>query len=216
MSFLHTHSGSKYWRSTRKIKVISQADYSAFRGKKRVKILPSVSDTDHESDDEPPFNRAGAAYIDLTSASGGSGGTSSFEANNMLKKIESLEKVVQDSVKQNEQLQKLLITKIAKLEDDNKKVTDQNQALDNQLFEFKNCFSCIVCKCSAKFPWQITPCCHILMCANCANRWLMMEASCPHCRAVIAPGTCERVESLHGIGQLLGLESDNSEEGTSQ
>ena len=46
--------GLKFWRSTRKIKVISQSDHSAFRGKIK---MPEFSDSDSDFETIAPNER---------------------------------------------------------------------------------------------------------------------------------------------------------------
>ena len=50
-------AGPKYWKTTRKINIIRQEDYSEYRGKKKKRVLLpefSDSDSDFESAPHPP------------------------------------------------------------------------------------------------------------------------------------------------------------------
>ena len=68
----------------------------------------------------------------------------------------------------------------------------------------KERLSCIICKSVATFPWLITPCCKIINCKEYADRWLVIEESCPHCRANIQRRSCAEVPEIRPIQEFIG------------
>ena len=143
--------GSKLWRSTRKIKVISQNDYSAFRGKKMK--MPEFSDSDSDFEIVPTKKRQ---CIDLTTPDDGSNMSS------LMSRMETLEKAMKQSLIYLEEQEKFRKT-ITSLESEKARLTEGKRAIERSLDNFKNGLSCIVCKSLAKFPWQINPCCRIML-----------------------------------------------------
>lgn len=57
-------------------------------------------------------------------------------------------------------------------------VEEKNRSLERSLEDIKVGLSCIICKSIAKFPWLVTNCCAVLMCKNCAERWLHLDNTC--------------------------------------
>ena len=164
---------------------MSQNDYTSFKagGKKRAnKQLPDMSDS--ESDFEMgsvPKHVCADPMIE-----GGS------NLSDMINKMDALEKAVKQAIDQREEHKQSVSS-----------LQSEKQSLERQLSDFKNGLSCIICKSLAKFPWQITPCCHILMCSTCGNRWMMVESSCPHCRSVVTPENCHSVAEVRPLNQLF-------------
>ena len=80
---------------------------------------------------------------------------------------------------------------------------EKNRSLERSLEEVKVFLSCIICKSVAQFPWLITNCCAVLMCKSCAERWIVVDSSCPHCRAVISIGDSLLVNDIKSVGELV-------------
>ena len=77
------------------------------------------------------------------------------------------------------------------------------------LEEFRRSFTCIICKNVAQFPWLITSCCALLMCKGCAERWILLESSCPHCRAVISVESSLVVNEVRSVGECISKLRDD-------
>ena len=116
----------------------------------------------------------------------------------LMSRMENLEKAMKQSLVHLKEQEKLKNT-ITSLESEKARLTEGKWAVERSLDNFRNGLSCNVCKSLAKFPWQITPCCCIMLCLECSNRWLMMESSCPPCRAVVVPGNCITVGEIRPI-----------------
>lgn len=88
---------------------------------------------------------------------------------------------------------------------------DKNRSLERSLDEVKTFLSCIICKSVAQFPWLITSCCAVLMCKTCAERWIVLDSSCPHCRAVISIDDSVLVNDIKSVSELVSklASSDN-------
>ena len=138
--------GSKFWKSTRKIKVISQSDYSAFRGMKKMK-MPEFSDSDSDFETIAPKKRQ---CIDSTAPDDGS------SMGSLMSRMENLGKCVQQSLGHHEEQEKLKKT-ITTLESEKARLIEGKRGIERSLDDFKNSLSCIVCKSLANFPWQVTP-----------------------------------------------------------
>lgn len=80
---------------------------------------------------------------------------------------------------------------------------DKNRSLERSLEEMKVFLSCITCKCVVQFPWLVTSCCAMLMCKRCAERWIVVDSSCPHCRAVISIDDSLLVNEIKSVGELI-------------
>ena len=106
------------------------------------------------------------------------------------------------SLTHHEEQEKLKKT-ITTLVSEKARLIEGKRAIERSPDDFKNSLSCIVCKSLAKFPGQVTPCYHIILCSECGDRWLMME-SCPHCRSVVVPGSCLTVS--YSSFRSLGME----------
>ena len=102
---------------------------------------------------------------------------------------------------------------LASTQNEKEKAEEEAKTASHALEDVKACLSCIICKSVAPFPWIITPCCKILICRECSNRWLQMEASCPHCRAAVESSSCIEVPEIRQMQEIittLRLPSDNS------
>ena len=95
------------------------------------------------------------------------------------------------------------IEKVQQLKTDVSVLSAEVKRTESTLYSFKKALSCIVCKALATFPWKVTPCCRIIMCSGCVNRWLSIESSCPHCRASVESDSCQTVERIPSIGALI-------------
>lgn len=80
---------------------------------------------------------------------------------------------------------------------------DKNRSLERSLEEVKTFLSCIICKSVAQFPWLITSCCAVLMCKICAERWIVLDSTCPHCRAVISIDDSLLVNEIKSVSELV-------------
>ena len=147
-------SGSKFWRSTRKIRVISLSDYSSFKGKKKFVHLSQVSDSDSDFETTISPKRQ---CLDVTTECNAD--AKSMER--VVNRMDAIEKSMKQSISQIEDVDRLKKS-ISALETSNAKLSDEKRPVERSLEEFKNSLSCIVCKCLAKFPWMVTPCCQLM------------------------------------------------------
>ena len=120
----------------------------------------------------------------------------------VVNRLDAIEKSMKQSISQTEDVDRLKKS-ISALQTSNAKLSDEKRHVERSLEEFKNSLSCIVCKCLANFPWMVTPCCQLMLCGACGDRWLSMGSSCPRCRAFIEPGTCDIVQQIHCLHTLL-------------
>ena len=84
-------------------------------------------------------------------------------------------------------------------------VEDRNRSLERSLENIKVGLSCIICKSIAKFPWLVTNCCAVLMCKSCAERWLHLDNTCPHCRADVTVDSCSQTSEIRALGEIATL-----------
>ena len=124
------------------MKVISQNDYSFFKGK-TLKKLPEFFDTDADFESIAPIKRP---CVDLTIPYEGN------QMSDMMNTMEALEKAMKQSIERQDQQEKLKRT-ISSLENEKAQLADEKREIERSL-------AGIVCKSIAKFPWQ---CCHILL-----------------------------------------------------
>ena len=203
MHLVYYHIGPKYWKTTRKIKIIRQEDYTEFRGKKKKRVLPEFSDSDSDfesphppkvskSDFAVPGTNRKAECIDLTSDSEKS---VIKELKIITSRVEAVEESLSQSLENYEELER--VRRISTC------LEEKNKSLERSLEELKKSFSCIICKSVAQFPWLITSCCALLMCKGCAERWILLESSCPHCRAVITVETSLVVNEVRSVGEFI-------------
>ena len=89
------------------------------------------------------------------------------------------------------------------LQNEKEKAEGEARTADRALEDLKECLTCIICKSVAQFPWIITPCCKVLACKECSNRWLNMDASCPHCRATVEPSGCTEVPEIRTMQDII-------------
>ena len=191
--------GSKFWRGTRKVKAIKKSDYSAFRGKRK-KPLNYFSDSDMSDFDLPcPIS---PKKIDLTKTPDDDVIHVNFSntppAPALQDVVSRLKKCVERSGDIDQLRSQLAITQSEK-----EKAEDKAKTASHALEDVKACLSCIICKSVAPFPWIITPCCKILVCRECSNRWLQMEASCPHCRATVEFSSCIEVPEIRQMQEII-------------
>lgn len=194
------------------MKAIRNEDYLEFRGKKK---RPLVEFSDSDSDfDLPPFKLMKAATnsnlkirecIDLTASGDGqlNDGQMSHSATNaeftklkdVTTRIEKIEAGLSKSLEKQEELERVRRIVLC--------LEEEKRALERSIEAMKNHLNCIICKNLAKFPWLVSRCCTILMCQDCAEQWLRMESSCPHCRAEITMDTCTTINQIRAIEELI-------------
>lgn len=195
------------------MKAIRREDYLEFGGKKK---RPLIDFSDSDSDFElPPFKLRRAAdsnlkmreCIDLT-ASGdmytqvNDGGTTSESAldevtklKDVTARIEKIEANLSKSLDKQDELER--VRRIVSC------LEEEKQALERSIEAMRNHLNCIICKNPAKFAWLVSPCCTVLMCQDCAEHWLRMESTCPHCRAVMTSDTCTTINQIRAIQEFI-------------
>jgi hypothetical protein len=197
--------GSKFWRGTRKVKAIRKSDYSAFRGKRK-KPLNYFSDSDL-SDFELPCPIS-PKKIDLTKTPDDD--VIHVNSNNAPPALQDVVFRLEKCVERSGDIDQLR-SQLSTTQNEKEKAEEEAKTASHALEDVKECLSCIICKSVAPFPWIITPCCKILTCRECSNRWLQMEASCPHCRATVEPSSCievPEIRQMQGMITTLRLPSD--------
>ena len=167
-----------------------KSDYTAFRGKK--KLVNYFSDSDL-SDFEIP---SPAKRIDLTVDEDNTGNTM-LTTKSLKEVISRLEKCIDKS----DDIQQLRHP-ISRLESEKGRAEGDARSANRALEDMKECLTCIICKSVAPFPWIITPCCKIIICKEC-DRWLQMDASCPHCRATVKRATCIEMSEIRPMQELI-------------
>ena len=208
-----THIGMKFWRSTRKVKAVDEASYELlFKGRGKTKRQVPVDLSDSDSDFKSPKK----FHIDLTkdyvavqTDSGKKGKTTGDRD-----KLDAIDQCLQhievelghcsDIRESNVRLRE----QIAKLE-------AENCTMARSVADIKECLSCLVCKAVAAFPWQVTPCCLVLLCRECAETWFTLHQTCPHCRAGVNLGTCQEVRTIRSLEHHITTwraDGDNAEQ----
>ena len=102
------------------------------------------------------------------------------EIGTVLSRIDEMERTLKSSMNLVDTVTELKKS-ISLMETECAKKADEKHKIEECLANFKNSLSCIVCKSLAKFPWKLTPCCHIILCVDCGDRWLESDPTCPHC-----------------------------------
>lgn len=121
--------GASFWKSTRKIRAISQEDYSSFKGKR--KYQPAVSDSD--SDFETPPHPRRPSFRE------------SNEISPVVERIDQMETSLKASMGEIEKVQQL------KTESDVSVLSTEVKRTESTLYSFKKALSCIVCKALATY-----------------------------------------------------------------
>ena len=179
----------KFWRSTRKIKAVRCDEYERFQ-----KNTSPCTDSDSDFESRPPAKRT-RETIDLT--------VSEDTAAGVLKsRIDSLEQELNKTVEKYEEKERLRRI-VSCLEKENSEYLNEKRSLQFIIDKVKENMSCIICKSMASFPWAITPCCKILNCKECVDRWLVVEESCPHCRAVLERSSCVEVAEIRPMQEII-------------
>lgn len=119
--------------------------------------------------------------------------------------IEKIEAGLSKSLEKQEELER--VRRIVSCLEEEKRVL-----LERSVEAMKNHLNCIICKNPAKFPWLVSRCCTVLMCQDCAEHWLRMESSCPHCRAVMTTDTCTTIDQIRAIQELISTLSSPEED----
>lgn len=85
-----------------------------------------------------------------------------------------------------------------------------------QFHQLRQCFECLVCKSTTKFPAMVSPCCRIVLgCETCIEQWLVTSPQCPHCRVGMTIDECSKLPFIRNLEEALhdssGTESSSSE-----
>ena len=175
----------KFWRSTRKIKVVRYNEYERFQNN-------TAPFTDSDSDFESrPSTKNIRETIDLT--------VSEDTAGVLKSRIDSLEQELNKTVEKYEETERLRRI-VSCLEKENSEYPSEKRSLQFIIDKVKENMSCIICKSVASFPWAITPCYKILNCKEC---WLLVEETCPHCRAVLERSSLVEVAEIRPMQEII-------------
>ena len=178
----------KFWRSTRKIKAVKYVEYTRFMQKNS-----SHYSEESDSDFEPPAPKKVKETIDLTIDED----TASALKNRLDLLEHGLNKTL-ESYEEKERLRRIITC----MEKEKEEILNEKRSLQVAIENVKDRMSCIICRSVASFPWLVTPCCKIISCKECADRWLFVEESCPHCRATVQCGSCAEVREIRPIQEL--------------
>ena len=110
-------------------------------------------------------------------------------------RIEKIEAGLSKSLEKQEELERVRRIVLC--------LEEEKRALERSIEAMKNHLNCIICKNLAKFPWLVSRYCTILMCQDCAEQWLRMESSCPHCHAEITMDACTTINQIRAIEELI-------------
>ena len=189
------------------MKAVTLQDYSDFRGKKKKSATDfSESDSDFEPVQMPSKKKrkkiesnTEGERIDLTVALDNNDNVASMiknlqEVTTRLEIVEEELSGFSDKQEEVERVRRILSC-----------VEEKNRSLERSLEDIKVGLSCIICKSIAKFPWLITNCCTVLMCKNCAERWLHLDNTCPHCRADITIDSCSQTSEIRALSEIATL-----------
>ena len=179
----------KFWRSTRKIKAVKYVEYTRFMQKNSSHYLE-----ESDSDFEPPAPKKVKETIDLT--------IDEDTASALKNRLDLLEHGLNKTLESYEEKEKLRRI-ITCMEKEKEEILNEKRSLQVAIENVKDRMSCIICKSVASFPWLVTPCYKIISCKECADRWLLVEESCPHCRATVQRGSCAEVREIRPIQELI-------------
>ena len=202
----------KFWRSSRKVKALQEGVQVAIegqRGKKQHVHVPtdfSDSDSDFESPKKLHIDLTADSNVTLHPDNGRTtGDCEKLDAiGQRLQNIEA-ELILCSDVRQSE----------AQLREQVARMEAENRTMKRSVNDMKECLSCLVCKTVAAFPWKVTPCCSVLMCQECAERWFSLQQTCPHCRTEVNVGTCQEVRSIRSLEHHITIwraDVDNNEQ----
>ena len=192
------YAGAKFWRGTRKVKAMRRVEYTASRGSgKKKKMTNYFSDSDL-SDFELPAPKK----IDLTvdEDAGDTPAADNVPTNHgpLNDVCHRLEKCI-DKVSDLQQLR----SQISMLQGDKEKFEREAALMKQTIEDLKEGLTCIICKSVASFPWMLTPCCRIITCKECSDRWLEMDPSCPHCRATVEASSSMEVPPIRAVEAII-------------
>ena len=117
--------------------------------------------------------------------------------------------------------------RLKKLEGDMQRANSELQETSNEKSELlkkstkkfhdlRQCFECVICKCSAKLPAVVSPCCSIILgCETCISRWLTDNQQCPHCRTNITIDECAKLPFIRSLKEALRESSQLGNESSS-
>ena len=177
------------------MKAVQEDDYELiFKDKGKAKLEVPVDFSDDDTDFESPKKKF---HIDLTKGpdmtNSSKGGTAGY-----CDKLDAI-----DERLQNMEVELILCSDArrnnARLREQITKLEAELGTMAKSVDDIKECFSCLVCKAVAAFPWKVTPCCSVLMCQECAERWFTLQQTCPHCRAEVTLSTCQEVRSIRSL-----------------
>lgn len=207
-------TGSKFWRSAKKVRAVSKDDFCAFTKKGKCP-LPVPSDSD--DDFLPPFPKPGTSKEPLLSSMVPTGGHKMSEKVQALefrvRKIESqhLQQDDQEKVTLREQIVELMkakddlqvqvacgLSEITSFRENNSRLMRQHSAITR-------CFDCMICTNTVSWPCMKSPCCDVIIgCNSCVSRWLENSSVCPHCRSSITLNQCTTIPFIRPLADHLG------------
>ena len=122
---------------------------------------------------------------------------------------ERLQKLEESILHENKELRELSVEK-------DKLVKNSKE----QFHQLRQCFECLVCNSTTKFPAMVSPCCRIVLgCETCIEQWLVTSPQCPHCRVGMTIDECSKLPFIRNLEEALhdssGTESSSSERWTS-
>uniref|UniRef100_A0A1X7TUX2 RING-type domain-containing protein n=1 Tax=Amphimedon queenslandica TaxID=400682 RepID=A0A1X7TUX2_AMPQE len=158
--------GSKYWKTLKKIKAVTEEDYHLYRGD-----IPDYDDDDDDFEALPSFKKKKICIRSLSPIM-----LSSEDEEPCSSKAKGKRKQVSKSSSY-----KTLEERINKLE--NLHSTSKLASKCNKCEQISELFKCFICKSVVKSECLLLVCCNHLVCESCIRQWMAASRSCPLCRA---------------------------------
>ena len=181
----------------KKVKAMRRVEYTASGGSGKKKLTNYFSDSDL-SDFELPAPKKIDLTVDEdtgTKDTPDNVPTNPGPLNDVCYRLEKCIDKVSDL--------QVLREQVSVLQGDKEKFEREAALMKQVIEELKDGLTCIICKSVASFPWILTPCCRIITCKECSDRWLEMDSSCPHCRAVVETSTCMKVPHIRAVEDII-------------
>ena len=138
---------------------------------------------------------------------------SDFEPPPFLKRSKVSDVTIEDRLKK---LEADMQRANSELQEKSKEKSELLKKSKKQFDDLRQCFECVICKCSAKHPAVVSPCCSIVLgCETCITRWLTDNQQCPHCRRNIKMDECMKLPFIRSLKEALSESSQSANDSSS-
>ena len=201
------NSGSRFWRTTKIIRAVSEADHNRLNRQPKDQPGPShkifTIPSDSDSDDLLCSGRKRKRPL------------APFECNNSTDSDSSLPHIKIRAPPSDSPTVKMLSEIKSLLSSYHQEVV--RLRLERELQEEKkptlySMFSCLICKdvvVEESAP-LVPPCCRAaVLCRECMDQWLENQPSCPHCREPLSIESCDKLPILRPLFDFLSEQQEN-------